>query len=366
MYPGDIAARLQLIESGVSPVAAVSAVSAVAPDAAATAGQNRTAQVVQKLADGTYEALIGGRSQRLALPPQTEAGQTVTVQQLADGRYVAAGSGGEAASETNMSETARLVDLLLQAAPKAAPAPEDLPPLLPAAPAATAVAALPATLANALARALGASGLFYESHLQQWNAGLRNLPTILGEPQARLDLTQAAPGKVLPTPEFADSVPQGQTGTAAMAGVDPPGAGAASILQAGVHPASVPVVAQQLSVLETGQITWRGELWPGQSLFWQIARDGGAEHAGEYDEGATGANDAPQWRTRLAVSFPGMGIVTAQLALRGNSLWVSVAAAESATQQKLDAAGANLGGALAHAGLQLQQLKIDNERVQST
>src|ERR1700685_10247 len=125
MYPGDIAAKLQLIESGVSPVAAVSAVSAVAPDAAATAAQRNTAQVVQKLADGMYDVLAGGRQERLARPPQTEVGQTVYVQQLADGRYVAANSASAAAAETNMSEAARLVDLLLQAAPKAAPLAED-------------------------------------------------------------------------------------------------------------------------------------------------------------------------------------------------------------------------------------------------
>jgi hypothetical protein len=365
MYPGDIAAKLQLIESGVSPVAAVSAVSAVAPDAAATAAQRNTAQVVQKLADGMYDVLIGGRSQRLALPPQTEVGQTVVVQQLTDGRYVATNTGSAAAAETNMSETARLVDLLLQAAPKAAPPAEDTPPLLPAAPATAAVPTLPATLAAALTHALVESGLFYESHLQQWNAGLRNLPTISREPQAQLDLTQAVPGKT--PPATAGAVSQNLAGVMSMASEDPASATAASVLQAGVHPASVSLVAQQLSVLETGQFTWHGELWPGQSLFWQIARDDGAEQAYEKDEGGTStANDAPKWRTRLAVNFPGLGTVTAHLALRGNTVWVSVAAAEAATQNKLDAASPNLGGALAHAGLKLQQLKIENERAPQT
>src|SRR5580658_5580901 len=206
MYPGDIASKLQLIESGVIPVTAVSAVSAIAPEAAAASAQRNTAQVVQKLEDGMYDVLVGGRSQRLSLPPQTEVGQTVEVQQLSDGRYIAANPDSAAAEETNMSDAARLVNLLLQAAPKAMSSPADTQPLLAAAPATAAVPALPATLASAFARALAESGLFYESHLQQWNAGLRDLPTISREPQAQLELSQAAPGKAPPASANAGSI----------------------------------------------------------------------------------------------------------------------------------------------------------------
>jgi hypothetical protein len=128
-----------------------------------------------------------------------------------------------------------------------------------------------------------------------------------------------------------------------------------------VHPASVALVAQQLSVLETGQITWHGELWPGQSLFWQIVREDSSEDTRGSGQGGS-ETDAPKWRTRLALDFPGLGSISAQLALRGNAVWVTIDAADPATRQKLGAAVPVLAGALSSAGLTVQQLQTEHER----
>ncbi|MBR8421228.1 flagellar hook-length control protein FliK, partial [Burkholderia dolosa] len=59
-----------------------------------------------------------------------------------------------------------------------------------------------AMLRAALAQAVSASGLFYESHLAQWLAGQRPLAALMREPQARL---AAAPAPAQPDAVLADA-----------------------------------------------------------------------------------------------------------------------------------------------------------------
>jgi hypothetical protein len=403
MYTGDIAARLQLIESSVAPVAAATAIAA---DPASTPGQRVTALVVQQLAGGQFDVLVGGRTLQLTLPPQTEVGQQLQLRQAPGGRWVAAdtatpvlarvdedlGSGqfkvmvggtalqlalppqtevGQAvplrltangqwaiadsadsstpATQTSMSQAGRLVDLLAQAAPKPASMPEDATPVLAAAPVPSAglAAALPSTLATALSTALTNSGVFYESHLQQWSAGSRSLASVTAEPQAQLNAGGANP---LPSAAVAQYAATNAPAAAAMS---------AGVQQAGVHPDTVPIIARQLNTLETGTVTWRGELWPGQNMHWEIARDDDANDAS--GNGASAGGESPKWRTRLTVSFPHLGAVTANLQLQGNAVGVLLDAADPSTRQKLDAATPALGSALADAGLNMQSLEFDHE-----
>jgi hypothetical protein len=367
MYPGDIAARLQLTEAGVSPVAATAAIGA---DPASTSTQRALALVVQKLTGDQFEVLIGARSLQLALPPQTAVGQTVALRRSADGRWLATGAApanspvnsftSAAASQTSMSEAARLVDLLLQATPGSAPPAEDPVPLLPAAPAPSPemATALPATLATALATALSESGLFYESHLLQWSAGSRSLDAVMREPQSQLDLNDAASTR----PAASGAATQPAARAALAPALDPADAAAtASVQQAGVHPDAIPMIAQQLNALETGQMTWHGELWPGRSLLWNIARDDGtADDSGNGGRSAI-PGTAPKWRTRLAITFPDLGAVSANIALQGNAVWVTLATADPVTQQKLGAGGPALAGAFVQAGLTVHTLQIENE-----
>jgi hypothetical protein len=316
---------------------------------------------VQNLGDGKFNVQVGGRTLQLALPPDTELGQMVQVRQAAGGERVAAGSTnvGAPTTQAEMSQTARLVDLVLQATPRGTPPADDGQPLLATTPAPEpgAMAALPATLARALASALSESGMFYESHLQQWSAGSRDLASIVREPQAALNLSaapDALPGATAAvTSSQADIYPSAATQANAIA---------ASVVQAGVHPDAVPIIAQQLTTLDTGHLLWRGELWPGQSLHWDIARDDDAgDTAGSGGRGSGTGCKAPRWRTKLATSFPHLGAVTANLVIQGSSVSIVLHAAESSTRQQLNAAGPALGGALANAGLSMQFLEFEHE-----
>ena len=94
-----------------------------------------------------------------------------------------------------------------------------------------------------------------------------------------------------------------------------------------VHPATVPLVRQQLDLLATGQFRWTGEAWPGAKLDWTIEQDGD-----EWDRSGGGAasEDDQPWRTRLTLSLPTLGTVDAELTLTGNRLVARVQASPAA------------------------------------
>ncbi len=401
MFSGDIAASLQLVDLSVSPVAALTPIGSDPPS---TPSQRVAAFVEQELSGGLFNVAVGGRTLQLALPPQTAVGQTVQLLHTANGGWALEVPANTAASWTEMSQTGRLVDLLLQAAPKPGATPANPEPLLATAPAVESgpvpmlpgtlaatlatvatvesgpvptlpgtlaatlattpavesgpVPTLPGTLAAALASALGSSGMFYESHLQQWIAGARSLASMAGEPQAQLN----ASGKGLAKPDSSAMLAAGAAANEPAATASPAAAMSAGILQAGVHPDAVPIIAQQLTTLETGHLTWRGELWPGQSLHWEIVRDDDADDAsGSRGRGNVPGGGSPRWRTRLAISFPHLGAVTADLTLQGNALSVRLNSAEPSTKQRLGAAAPALGAALAGAGLDLKTVEFENE-----
>jgi flagellar hook-length control protein FliK len=404
MYSGDIITRLQAIESSVEPVAPVAEISQYSPGARVLAqvgerladglfkvvaggttlqlalpagtspGQEIQlrqlpggrwtvaeppapvmAQVEEQLADGLFKVAVAGRSIQIALPPQTQIGQQVALRQTPSGRWqpVEAAEYTAPATLTDVSDSARLVDLLRQLPPEQTRALPNPAPLLNAAPAAEAGASLPAALAKALAGALTGSGLFYESHLQQWNAGERPLYTLGPEPQTQLDLNNAAQSEV-------DTAKPGVPGTATAAAT--PDTTAESMLSAGVHPDALPIISQQLATLETGRLSWNGSLWPGQELRWEIFRDDESAERSADDSGADVPGSAePVWRTRLAISFPQLGAVTANIALQGGAVSLQLCTPDPATQTRLGAAQPALAGALATAGLSIKKLGIGHD-----
>ncbi len=152
-----------------------------------------------------------------------------------------------------------------------------------------------ASLAQALVRAVGESGLFYESHLQDFAGGMRALAQLRHEPQAAL-----------------------------------PAAGSAAA-EPVLHPATTELVRQQLDLIESGLFRWSGEAWPGASLEWDI-RDERGQPDGPPDE-TPGA-----WSTLLRLALPALGAVEARLSLdAGGALRVRVAASGEAAGDWLQA-----------------------------
>jgi hypothetical protein len=299
-----------------------------------------------------------------------------------------------AALSTGLFDTAFASNAAAVAAePAAAP---NLPPLP------------PGVLAAELAKTVGESGLFYEAHLVQWLAGQRSTASLGNEPQARVDaralslpldiaidaagdawFDDARPPQL--TPDLPDlptrtvATPQTPQQAAALAasvrdapaavlsnsqragggnGANDAGNASASAprpsqhesalqasIDAGIHPATINVVRQQLDMLANQQFRWQGEAWPGTRFEWEIAREP-RDHRSADD-----AADERAWRTRITLSLPALGTVDAELVLTGEKL-VARIKANDAGARRLATDGAAFARQLEAAGLALSSLSV--------
>jgi hypothetical protein len=121
-----------------------------------------------------------------------------------------------------------------------------------------------------------------------------------------------------------------------------------------VHPATVPLVRQQLDLLATGQFRWSGEAWPGARLDWTIEQDGDEWNR---SGGGIASEDDQPWRTRLTLSLPILGTVDAELTLTGMRLVARVQASPGGAA-RLAMQGESFRQRLAAAGIQLNGLTI--------
>lgn len=332
MIPTDLAARLRLLtESVVNPVAPVQEIPAELPEL--PVGQRFTARIESALPDGTFRALVAGRSLTLALPRSVKPGDTLELVVAArTPRLIVAEETDVATPPPTLSRAGRLISALL-AGEGQPPQPALIgraAPLLPAPPLQA------AQLAPVLQQAIVESGLFYEAHQAQWIAGRYPAEALAREPQARHTAAQPAPGAAAATAEAAAIEFRPAAEPAAGRGL---AAGSAPSLPAEVQA----LVQQQLDAAVTQHIVWRGDIWPGQSLHWEIEAE--EREGGEPEETATG-----QWITRLGLTLPRLGEVDVALTLTQGKISLAITAnADSAAA--LRGGLGELAGAFAAAGL---------------
>ncbi|GAB4174365.1 MAG: hypothetical protein Fur0039_16290 [Rhodocyclaceae bacterium] len=314
MPSSDLASRLRLLsESSVQPLAALRGIGSGLPEF--VPGERFVAHIEAALADGNFRALVANRSVTLSLPHAANPGDTLElvvvearpqaiVARLADAQAAAA-------PEATLSRAARLIADL-------ASAPQPRPallaggaPVLPAPPAAAAAAA------PLLRRAIGESGLFYESHQAEWLAGRRMQESLLREPQgARSPLL---------APETA--------------------AGGARI------PEELAMLARsQLDALATQRLAWEGLLWPGQAARWEIEEETGEAAREAARDGAAAKR---RWVTSLQLGLPRLGNIRARLALEGARVDLRIEADSPDSRDRLRAAQPALARGLADGGLSL-------------
>jgi hypothetical protein len=212
----------------------------------------------------------------------------------------------------------------------------------------------PARLAQALSGALGRSGLFYESHQAQWVVGERPVADLLHEPQGRLSPAASSPERAA-APAGSDSTTRaasakaiGGQGIAAMPS-KPAGAEESKGASNPVHPLTLPQVRSQLDALDTHQLVWQGQLWPGQHLQWRI---------GEPGEGPAGDQEPQPWFTQLRLQLPRLGELTADLAVVGSSLRVRLTTADGSAQAAMDQGRTALAQSLSAAGIDMVSFKV--------
>lgn len=313
---------------------------------------------------------------------------------------------GHPGETVTLSAAARTVSAILEPSAGSAPKIQGHQPLWPHPPPPVAQ-----QMTAALARTVATSGLFYESHLQQYVAGTRTFSQLAQEPQAHLEamgkvlgempgtgaqgpvqdrapsgvpragpLALTAPDAILPDdmtgrnpasvsrawhgaaagqPAAGSDVPalKDEVGTEELPAGEPdaraadaPRSNTAASAGLGVHPDLVALVRQQLELLAVPVFRWSGEAWAGTPVEWEIRE--------EREEAA--AEQAPQgsWSTRLSLSLPALGVVEVYLRLAGTSVRVDLAAQEGATVALLRGSSGELPGRLGGFGLELTGMQI--------
>lgn len=194
-----------------------------------------------------------------------------------------------------LSQTARMLSEIMQRVPE-----RTLPTLTPLTPLLEQPTRAPAELALALRTAVVRSGLFYESHLANWAAGLDTLDGLMQEPQNRL---ATHPGRTESAPALASML----AATAA-----PEARSQGELADAKSANPIHTLLTQQLQVLESPQFIWRGELWPGHLLEWQVRKETDTPH----DPTAPAASEANMaWESRLKLTLPQLGTVNVYIKL---------------------------------------------------
>lgn len=311
-------------------------------------GERLPAYVLANLPNGRFQVQVGDQILDLNLPRNSEPGQKLDLTFISATPRMTFALASDLAqalpsnSGVTLSETAKFLGALLQrgnAETVSTPAAKATP-ILPGAP-----PALPQEFASALRNAVSHSGLFYESHQAQWVSGERSLNSLMQEPQAKLPMVQAA---AVPTATSAAAPQQAENAKPAVTDIAQTAINNAS--RDVVHPQAMPIVHQQLDTLDTRQILWQGQVWPGQHMDWQIEEDG-ARHA-DYDD------EAPRWHTRLHLELPSLGGVTARLAIDGGRIRAELNAERDDSASLLRGELAQLVNAMEASGLKVAGMAV--------
>jgi hypothetical protein len=336
----------------------VRTVSPVLPASASEFDLNRSlasggarAHVAARLADGTFRVFIDGKALKLALPAGVKAGDVLELRVAGnvDEPGLVPGMPSNPSGK-GLSHAGQLVATLVNQ-PATAPPRQGHPVL--AVPPNT-----PADLPEPLARAVERSGLFYESHQARWVNGDYPLARLLEEPQAAMGRHETAPAQqeaalvdAAPDPALVQRpvVSASQPPTDEEPGVPQHNQTRGSESKDMetrpelVARESLAFVRQQLDTLETRQLAWLGEIWPGQTMHWEIA---------EQPQSPSAEEPSREWTSRFEMSLPALGDIDAELALSGTRLRIRLNAQDVDTGAMMRAFSRELTDALAAAGVE--------------
>ncbi|HEY4318447.1 MAG TPA: flagellar hook-length control protein FliK [Herbaspirillum sp.] len=220
-----------------------------------------------------------------------------------------------------LSSAGQMISNLLQAQPQGAPATilSHVPPL-PGPP------TMPTShIAAALKDSVALSGVFYESHVTEWVDGKRNLAELQREPQAQIG--KAADNAGLLSRADAGSTEIGK------------------------------IVNAQLSTLDQPRITWQGEVWPGQHMEWDIARDDSDGQQAQQE----GREAVPTWQSVVRFNFERLGTVSASIRLVGDQIHMQVRTGSDGANEALRLHGSELADSMAAAGTALNSLIVKRD-----
>lgn len=294
-------------------------------------GQTLTG-LIKSQANGVSLVEISGQTVAMRLPDPVATGDTLRLRfagHMPQPVFMLETPETAATDGPQLSKTARMLSDIMQRVPERA-----LPTLTPPGPLLDQASAAPAELALALRTALVRSGLFYESHLANWVAGQDSLDGLMQEPQNR---QAAEPARSAAALALTDAM-----GMAEQRPANP------------MHT----LLTQQLQVLESPQLAWRGELWPGQTLEWQISRD--TDPQTNDPNGTSAHENKAGWESHLKLSLPQLGTLNVTIKLDAQQAFsIRMVPEQADTAPLLQQNQPQLVDQLAAAGCTLQSLKVE-------
>ncbi|GAA4015261.1 flagellar hook-length control protein FliK [Actimicrobium antarcticum] len=286
-----------------------------------TIGQRLQGTVASLLDDGSFIVKLADTAVRTNLPSGSKVGDQLQMTLVGtEPRATFLLDGESAAAPATFSPTARLIDSILHNSTATT--------LLGKTPLVNSGAAPPAQLATALQTALGHSGLFYESHVQQWANGQRPLADLLREPQninARIpDTTAVTSTDVALRPDAA------------------------------LNPDTARIVNLQLNTIDQPRLQWQGEVWPGQQMEWEVS---------EQPQQQSAEREEPErsWQSVVRFDLPTLGKISATITLVGDHVQMQVRTADPASAETLREHGTRLADAIDAAGAKLDVLNVRPE-----
>jgi hypothetical protein len=337
-------------------------------------GQKLQGSVQAQIAPNLFKVSVSGQLVQVELPPATRSGDTVALQVIALQPRLALSminSANPLATSEQLGSTARLLSSMSQQAPEKAyvRAAQSAPLWETPQPPAT------KQLAGMLQEALSNSGLFYESHQAQWLGGERSTAQLMHEPQ---NLTpEQARAVTADNPANKAAVASDTANKAALLGD-----ATSKVVMANnnTNPAVIirnaadtnaskqlnkegqalgipdhlqPLVQQQLNALETRQMIWQGNVWPGQDMQWEVH---------EQVPQTPSMEEQKQWVTQIQLDLPNLGAVAATLRFNSAGLSITLNADTNQTCAVLGSASTRLVSALADAGISVLSTKVTNEK----
>lgn len=369
MIHNDVANQLQLlIKAAAPPLIEVSDTPLEAPEW--VPGQRLQAVVLSNLPNGRFQVLVSDHELDMNLPRNTQPGEKIDLTFVSATprptfvltRDMPLPQG--VPNDANLSHTARFLGALLRgdvpaAGKEQAATVARATPLLPGPPTDA------PELARQLGKVLSQSGLFYESHQAQWVAGQRPLAELLHEPQGKLSPRLAQEqGAVSQSPphlvERSSDAGKNQSASVLVERTTETGknqiastpASDRSLLPEPVHPQTTGLVRQQLEVLDGRHVVWQGQVWPGQTMEWQVE-----ERDARRDENEPGG--ASEWHTTLRLQMPRLGVVNAALSLTPGGVQLKLTTDESATAAAMKNRQGELCNSMEASGLTVLSFAVE-------
>lgn len=364
MLPANLISALQVPSRTDKPLV-TAATDAPAAAAKIEPGQKFQGTVQAEISQGMFKVQIAGQTIQMRLPGNIKSGDVLELEVVAIQprlTFQMAASTNPLSTPEQIGGMARLLSNLTER-PLERPAVQQL----------GGKAVWPSSehapdskqLAGGLREALANSGLFYESHQAQWVRGERSTAQLLVEPQNQLtgkssvlpdlgesttDMSKSAasPGMNLPAQQADESNPATipSTATPSSQTAKTPGDSSLPIARE-----LIPLVQQQLHTLETHQLTWMGQVWPGQEMQWEIQ--------GQPEQQAPRQQAEREWSTEMELALPRLGDVHARLVFAGSGLRMTLHAADSSTVELFNRSLPQLRNRLADAGIALASAVVE-------